>query len=64
VSHSCFSTRLFDKGTGAIIVNLTITFEPLAKLAPAEEAVFRIRAKGRRAGDMRGVAHAPRAGIE
>ena len=35
------------------IDNLTITFEPLAKLAPAEEAVFRIRAKGRRAGDQR-----------
>ncbi|MCE9631020.1 MAG: DUF11 domain-containing protein [Planctomycetia bacterium] len=33
--------------------NLTVTFEPLAKLAPAEEAVFRIRAKGRRAGDQR-----------
>ncbi len=33
--------------------NLTVSFEPLAKLAPAEEAVFRIRAKGRRAGDQR-----------
>jgi uncharacterized repeat protein (TIGR01451 family) len=33
--------------------NLTVTFEPLAKLAPAEEAVFRIRARGRRAGDQR-----------
>ena len=33
--------------------NLTVTFEPLAKLAPAEEAVFRIRVKGRRAGDQR-----------
>jgi uncharacterized repeat protein (TIGR01451 family) len=28
--------------------NLTVSFEPLAKLAPAEEAVFRIRAKGQR----------------
>jgi len=35
------------------IDNLTIAFEPLAKLAPAEEAVFRIRARGRRAGDQR-----------
>jgi uncharacterized repeat protein (TIGR01451 family) len=33
--------------------NLTVSFEPLAKLAPAEEAVFRIRAKGRRPGDQR-----------
>jgi uncharacterized repeat protein (TIGR01451 family) len=33
--------------------NLTVSFEPLAKLAPAEEAVFRIRARGRRAGDQR-----------
>ena len=33
--------------------NLTVTFEPLAKLAPAEEAVFRIRVRGRRAGDQR-----------
>jgi uncharacterized repeat protein (TIGR01451 family) len=38
---------------GHRVDNLTITFEPLAKLAPAEEAVFRIRAKGRRAGDQR-----------
>lgn len=30
-----------------------IAFEPLAKLAPSEEAVFRIRVKGRRAGDQR-----------
>ena len=33
--------------------NLTVAFEPLAKLAPAEEAVFRVRARGRRAGDQR-----------
>jgi uncharacterized repeat protein (TIGR01451 family) len=33
--------------------NLSIGFEPLAKLAPAEEAVFRIRVRGRRAGDQR-----------
>ncbi|MFM8734626.1 MAG: hypothetical protein ACKOC8_05460, partial [Pirellulales bacterium] len=33
--------------------NLTVSFEPLAKLAPAEEAVYRIRARGRRAGDQR-----------
>ncbi|GDX94656.1 hypothetical protein LBMAG47_03190 [Planctomycetia bacterium] len=30
-----------------------VAFEPLAKLAPSEEAVFRIRVKGRRAGDQR-----------
>jgi uncharacterized repeat protein (TIGR01451 family) len=30
-----------------------IAFEPLAKLAPSEEAVFRIRVRGRRAGDQR-----------
>jgi uncharacterized repeat protein (TIGR01451 family) len=35
------------------VENLTVAFEPLAKLAPAEEAVFRIRARGRRAGDQR-----------
>jgi hypothetical protein len=33
--------------------NLTVAFEPLAKLAPAEEAMFRVRARGRRAGDQR-----------
>jgi uncharacterized repeat protein (TIGR01451 family) len=33
--------------------NLTVAFEPLAKLAPAEEAVFRVQARGRRAGDQR-----------
>jgi uncharacterized repeat protein (TIGR01451 family) len=38
---------------GHRLENLTVTFEPLAKLAPAEEAVFRIRARGRRAGDQR-----------
>jgi hypothetical protein len=38
---------------GHRVDNLTITFEPRAKLAPAEEAGFRIRAKGRRAGDQR-----------
>ena len=38
---------------GHRIENLTVAFEPLAKLAPAEEAVFRVRAKGRRAGDQR-----------
>ena len=38
---------------GHRVDNLTIMFEPLAKLAPAEKAVFRIRAKGRRAGDQR-----------
>jgi len=35
------------------IDNLTISFEPLARLAPTEESVFRIRARGRRAGDQR-----------
>ena len=38
---------------GHRVENLTVAFEPLAKLAPAEEAVFRIRARGRRAGDQR-----------
>jgi len=33
--------------------NLTITFEPLAKLAPSEEATYRIRIRGRREGDQR-----------
>jgi uncharacterized repeat protein (TIGR01451 family) len=35
------------------IDNLTVTFEPLARLAPTEEAVFRIRVRGHRAGDQR-----------
>jgi len=35
------------------IDNLTISFEPLARLAPTEESVFRIRARGRRAGEQR-----------
>jgi uncharacterized repeat protein (TIGR01451 family) len=38
---------------GHRVENLSIAFEPLAKLAPAEEAVFRIRVRGRRAGDQR-----------
>ena len=33
--------------------NLTILFEPLAKLSPSEEAIFRVRVRGRRAGDQR-----------
>ena len=33
--------------------NRSVTFEPLVKLAPSEEAVFRIRARGSRAGDQR-----------
>jgi uncharacterized repeat protein (TIGR01451 family) len=35
------------------IDNLTVSFEPLARLAPTEEAVFRIRVRGHRAGDQR-----------
>ena len=38
---------------GHRIENLAIAFEPLAKLAPSEEAVFRIRARGRTQGDHR-----------
>lgn len=33
--------------------NLTVSFEPLAKLAPSEEALYRIRVRGRREGDQR-----------
>jgi len=35
------------------VENLAIAFEPLAKLGPGEEAVFKIRARGRRAGHQR-----------
>lgn len=35
------------------IENLSVGFNPLAKLAPAEEAVFRIRVRGHREGDQR-----------
>ncbi len=35
------------------IENLTVVFDPLARLAPSEEAVFRVQARGRRAGDQR-----------
>jgi uncharacterized repeat protein (TIGR01451 family) len=35
------------------IENLSFVFEPLARLSPAEEAVYRLRARGRRAGDQR-----------
>jgi uncharacterized repeat protein (TIGR01451 family) len=35
------------------IENLTVLFEPLARLAPSEEASFRIRVRGRREGDQR-----------
>lgn len=35
------------------IQNLTVVFAPLARLAPSEEVVFRVQARGRRAGDQR-----------
>ena len=35
------------------IENLTVVFASLARLAPSEEVVFRVRARGRRAGDQR-----------
>jgi uncharacterized repeat protein (TIGR01451 family) len=35
------------------IDNLTVSFEPLARLSPAEEAVFRVRVRGEREGDQR-----------
>lgn len=38
---------------GHRVENLTVVFEPLARLAPTEEAVFRVQARGRRAGDQR-----------
>jgi uncharacterized repeat protein (TIGR01451 family) len=38
---------------GHRIENLSVAFEPLAKLAPAEETTYKIRARGRRAGDQR-----------
>ncbi len=38
---------------GHRVENLAVEFEPLAKLGPGEEAVFRVRARGRRAGDQR-----------
>jgi uncharacterized repeat protein (TIGR01451 family) len=38
---------------GHRLENRAVVFEPLVKLAPSEEAVFRIRARGRRAGDQR-----------
>lgn len=38
---------------GHRIENLTVYFEPLAKLVPTEETTYRIRIRGRRAGDHR-----------
>lgn len=38
---------------GHRIENLTVLFEPLAKLVPTEEATYRVRVRGRRAGDHR-----------
>jgi hypothetical protein len=35
------------------VENLAIEFEPLAKLSPGEEVVYRIRARGQRAGSQR-----------
>ena len=35
------------------IENLLVSFDPLATLAPADEAVFRIRVRGRRSGNQR-----------
>jgi uncharacterized repeat protein (TIGR01451 family) len=39
--------------SGHRIENLTVFFEPLASLVPTEEATFKIRIRGRRAGDHR-----------
>ncbi len=39
--------------SGHRIENLTVFFEPLATLVPTEEATFKIRIRGRRAGDHR-----------
>ena len=38
---------------GHRVENLAVEFEPLAKLGPGEEAVYRLRARGHRAGDHR-----------
>jgi len=38
---------------GHRVENLAVFFEPLAKLAPSEEAVYRVRVKGRQAGSQR-----------
>jgi hypothetical protein len=38
---------------GHRVENLVVLFEPLASLAPAEEAVYRVRVRGRSAGDQR-----------
>lgn len=38
---------------GHRVENLTVTFEPLAKLGAGEEAVYRVRARGLRAGHQR-----------
>jgi len=35
------------------VENLTVIFDPLARLAPTEEVVFRVRVRGRREGDQR-----------
>ncbi len=42
------------KGPGGHrIDNLSVVFEPLTKLAPSEEAIYRVRVRGRREGDQR-----------
>jgi len=38
---------------GHHVENLAVEFEPLARLAPGEDVVYRIRARGHRAGDQR-----------
>jgi uncharacterized repeat protein (TIGR01451 family) len=38
---------------GHRVENLTVIFEPLAKLGAGEEAVYRVRARGLRAGHQR-----------
>ena len=38
---------------GHRVENLAVLFEPLASLPPAEEAVYRVRVRGRTAGDQR-----------
>ncbi|MEX0687463.1 MAG: hypothetical protein WD072_02190 [Pirellulales bacterium] len=38
---------------GSRIENMAVAFEPLAKLGPGEEAVFRVRARGTKAGHQR-----------
>jgi uncharacterized repeat protein (TIGR01451 family) len=48
-----FGGALSEAGAGFVLQGRDIAFEPLAELAPREQTIYRIRVRGREAGDLR-----------